>query len=116
MLWCVAKRRKTMIERRDIGIDEIYGLLRFSIEKRELYFALTPSEEAATMESIQKRGEAINLALEMLAGLPPDLLQELHKTKLALDRAAVFCRHRTHRTAGPGVQRKVCKHFWVTSK
>ena len=26
----------------------------------------------------------------MLAGLPPDLLQELHTTTLALDRAAIF--------------------------
>jgi len=33
-------------------IDEIYGLPRFSDEERELYFALTPSEEAAIIEDL----------------------------------------------------------------
>ncbi len=33
-------------------IDEIYGLPRFSDEERELYFALTPSEEAAIIEEL----------------------------------------------------------------
>jgi CheY-like chemotaxis protein len=34
--------------------------------------------------------QAINLSAEMLAGLPPDLLQELHKATLALDREAIY--------------------------
>ena len=34
--------------------------------------------------------QAINLTAEMLAGLPPELLQELHKATLALDREAIF--------------------------
>ena len=33
-------------------IEEIYGLPRFSDEERELYFSLTPSEEAAIIEEL----------------------------------------------------------------
>ncbi len=41
-------------------IDEIYGLPRFSDEERELYFALTPSEEAAIIEELHSRGLSSN--------------------------------------------------------
>jgi CheY-like chemotaxis protein/anti-sigma regulatory factor (Ser/Thr protein kinase) len=34
--------------------------------------------------------QVINLTAEMLDGLPPELLQELHKATLALDREAIF--------------------------
>jgi hypothetical protein len=46
-------------------IDEIYGLPRFSDEERELYFALTLSEEAALIEELHSTKSKTTFILQL---------------------------------------------------
>ena len=60
-------------------------------------------------ETAQKQG--INLTAEMLAELPPELLQELREATLRLDRGLIHCRHRTHRTSVSGYGQRLANTY-----